>query len=66
MLRCNIDIVLHILPKTSFHDKTIPISEGWGARTAAWLAQLVEGQSALHVRGEVEGLSPRPGQHLGS
>ena len=30
---------------------------------AAWLAQLVEGQSAMR---EVEGSSPRPDQHSGS
>ena len=31
--------------------------------TAAWLAQLVERQSAVR---EVEGSSPRPDQHSGS
>ena len=32
-------------------------------KTAAWLAQLVERQSAVR---EVEGSSPRPDQHSGS
>ena len=34
-----------------------------GGLTAAWLAQLVERQSAVR---EVDGSSPRPDQHSGS
>ena len=37
--------------------------EAWYLITAAWLAQLVERQSAVR---EVEGSSPRPDQHSGS